>query len=566
MLTPRRYAAVVILLALLLFPVAVVVYNHLGEDCFITFRYAEQWVRGEGIVYNVGERVEGYSNFLWLVLLAAMKWTGLSMLTMSRWMAVAAHAALVIVFGLLAMGDPLERAGRRFIPIHRLWLPLAVWCQPLLHYHCDRGLETMLFAVLLGSVLAAVVGRKWVAGGVLAALVALTRPEGVFYAVAFLPLVFWDLDPGESHVLNALTPPPRGERARRLLRFLLPVAIAWGGHLLFRRIYYDAWVPNTVVAKLGRGARPSAWGEIARWLLSTNGLPVLALMAAVFGWARLPERRRLIVGSIALFAAAVAYQTGIGRVDAVAFRYLVPAIPPMLVLVGVGVEAVHRATATRPWLRRAVPVVLLLAVLYTPTNGDDPRSRFHIRLSEFVRTPQWTERWAWWGHEPILINAEAGRWLRDKLKPQFPDALLAADQMGALGYFASMDQTIIDLGGLMDREIARRGLRPQELLERSPDFLVLYALIDANEPVLPELKELVRFDGFRERYAPWWELEPRATVMGAKFIVYGKRSVRDPEEVQPVLLGPATGEFQRWWRVTLPDDPADGAASRRQSP
>ena len=40
------------------------------DDAFISFRYAENLVHGRGLVFNVGERVEGYSNFLWTVLLA----------------------------------------------------------------------------------------------------------------------------------------------------------------------------------------------------------------------------------------------------------------------------------------------------------------------------------------------------------------------------------------------------------------------------------------------------------------------------------------------------------------
>jgi hypothetical protein len=41
------------------------------DDSFITYRYAENLVAGNGLVFNVGERVEGYTNFLWTLLLAA---------------------------------------------------------------------------------------------------------------------------------------------------------------------------------------------------------------------------------------------------------------------------------------------------------------------------------------------------------------------------------------------------------------------------------------------------------------------------------------------------------------
>jgi hypothetical protein len=40
------------------------------DDTFISLRYASHLAAGQGLVYNVGERVEGYTNFLWTVMLA----------------------------------------------------------------------------------------------------------------------------------------------------------------------------------------------------------------------------------------------------------------------------------------------------------------------------------------------------------------------------------------------------------------------------------------------------------------------------------------------------------------
>nr|MBC8422663.1 hypothetical protein [bacterium] len=34
------------------------------EDAFISFRYAANLLDGHGLVFNPGERVEGYTNFL----------------------------------------------------------------------------------------------------------------------------------------------------------------------------------------------------------------------------------------------------------------------------------------------------------------------------------------------------------------------------------------------------------------------------------------------------------------------------------------------------------------------
>ncbi|MHC4066890.1 MAG: hypothetical protein ACYSUI_20630, partial [Planctomycetota bacterium] len=64
-------------LALLLLHAAA--YTFLTDDAFISFRYARNLSEGLGLVFNPGfERVEGYSNFLWVVLLAGVNALGLA--------------------------------------------------------------------------------------------------------------------------------------------------------------------------------------------------------------------------------------------------------------------------------------------------------------------------------------------------------------------------------------------------------------------------------------------------------------------------------------------------------
>src|SRR5690348_12188698 len=62
-----------LLLSLGLLLVHVNVYRFLTDDSYISFRYARNFAHGYGLVFNPGyEHVEGYSNFLWVVLLAAL--------------------------------------------------------------------------------------------------------------------------------------------------------------------------------------------------------------------------------------------------------------------------------------------------------------------------------------------------------------------------------------------------------------------------------------------------------------------------------------------------------------
>ena len=44
------------------------------DDAYISYRYSENLMRGEGLVFNYGERVEGYSNLLYVLAVAPAFW------------------------------------------------------------------------------------------------------------------------------------------------------------------------------------------------------------------------------------------------------------------------------------------------------------------------------------------------------------------------------------------------------------------------------------------------------------------------------------------------------------
>jgi arabinofuranosyltransferase len=41
-------------------------WNHISDDAFISFRYAERMLNGHGLTFNDGEKVEGFSSPLWI--------------------------------------------------------------------------------------------------------------------------------------------------------------------------------------------------------------------------------------------------------------------------------------------------------------------------------------------------------------------------------------------------------------------------------------------------------------------------------------------------------------------
>ena len=54
-------------------------FDPVADDAYISLRYLESWLRGEGLVFNPGERVLGFSNALWVLALAPFGLAGLDL-------------------------------------------------------------------------------------------------------------------------------------------------------------------------------------------------------------------------------------------------------------------------------------------------------------------------------------------------------------------------------------------------------------------------------------------------------------------------------------------------------
>ena len=73
-----------------LVPVAVFVFGALvaadffKDDAFISFRYARNLAAGNGLVFNVGERVEGITNFLWTISFVPFSRLGVDLVQVSQ--------------------------------------------------------------------------------------------------------------------------------------------------------------------------------------------------------------------------------------------------------------------------------------------------------------------------------------------------------------------------------------------------------------------------------------------------------------------------------------------------
>lgn len=399
-------------------------WTFVGDDAFISFRYALNLVRGHGLVWNPGEFVEGYTNFLWVMIVAAGLAVGLEPTTTS---VVAGVASGVLVLWMITRRAAVDWG----------WQHPVIWSVALVaaatRSFCawsTSGLETMGFtALVLAGLLWAereheeVERAPW-RSSTLLALAVLMRPDGVL----FVAIV------GLAHATDAL----RGRRSwASAVPWSGPLVVLVGGHEVFRLLTYGDWVPNTFHAKVN-----------GVWL--DQGLAYLRLVqtdygVAWFGWLGLipliSVRRRLDL----LFGAAVgmqlAYVLYVGG-DRFEFRFLVPILVPALWLI---LEGLTRCVGRT---QRGGGLVLLAACVMAAgahLAGLERKGPIRSEVEQIPFIRQFAER-----------RAEQGQALRALVdRGLLPaDLRIAVGAAGALPYYA--DLHTMDVFGLNDREIALR--------------------------------------------------------------------------------------------------------------
>ena len=79
----QRNIAVTLVLVVIALAVLAIHANHflpfIADDALISLRYSQRLLAGQGLTWNPGERVEGYSNLLWVLCCAAI-WGGVRQL------------------------------------------------------------------------------------------------------------------------------------------------------------------------------------------------------------------------------------------------------------------------------------------------------------------------------------------------------------------------------------------------------------------------------------------------------------------------------------------------------
>ena len=214
------------------------------DDAFISFRYVLNLLEGNGLVFNPGERVEGYTNFLWILELAAI-WGifGLGPEHVAPWLSVAYTIATIAAMLWWVARLPSLR-NRALIA----WMALGLICSSATFavWTSGGGLETRQFTFFaLAAVLClSVYGnnrRGLLAASLCLAAAEFTRPEGLLLAACCFAWFAVERRMKGEYSLARL--------AREMIPLVAPFTVLVAAHFLFRYTYYGEWLPNTYYAK-----------------------------------------------------------------------------------------------------------------------------------------------------------------------------------------------------------------------------------------------------------------------------------------------------------------------------
>lgn len=453
------------------------VFDFVNDDAFISFRYADNLVRHGELVYNVGERVEGYTNFLWTMLMAAVLGLGLDIVALSKWLGIAFGVGTLLV---------VARFSARYLGRRTPWdalAPTLLAAAPAYACWSTGGLETAQFTFFVTLAWtswllerqAVDAGRdvRWPLSGVWLGFSALARPEGllIFGLIGLCRL-------GELALVDRKIKPHRSDWV-----WGFGFAAVFAPYQAWRWWYYGWPFPNTYYVKTGA---KNFWGPGLRYFTSwvtAHGLWVVPALAVLRRG--LPGRRegRLLALATLMVGGVSLHVIRVGGDFMALHRFLVPVMPVVAVLAALGVGAlVERLLAAGHGFRRIAVGAALAATLYGLQVARVDREALRVGSEGGVDSIGWLAMFA---EQTTAI----GEYLAENAPP---DASLATTAAGIIPYYSRLHT--LDVLGLNDEWIAHNvpahGNRPGHtksapldyILQREIDYLVYHPTISAREP------------------------------------------------------------------------------------
>lgn len=374
------------------------------DDAYITYRYAVQLARGNGLSYNLGERIDSASSLSYTLLLALFYWLGWTNLEL-----VATCIGIGSAAGLAAV---IFVAIRHLTNNARLGIAFAVFtaANGLISGWAISGMESVLYAflVVLAVYWGILLGETgWRVAAVLA-LAVLTRHEAIILVGC------WAL-PALIALGRTST-----EGRRRMVTTTLVVGTVGLSLLAFKFAYYGSVLPDAFRFKQVWSAYQPRPAELFDTWQATSGI---AVVAAVGGLGVLKTWRARLALCAYLGLSAFALATGPRSGWA---RYSIHLLPIVMILAATCVATLLERQRTLAW------VFVVLIAWQTSTSAN--------AVKDFM--------------EKLSIHQKCRKEIGRGLQRDWKGSTVLSSDIGAIAYEAR-DVQFVDAVGLTSPDVLR---------------------------------------------------------------------------------------------------------------
>ncbi|MCX7877461.1 MAG: tetratricopeptide repeat protein [Ignavibacteria bacterium] len=481
-------------------------FDFIQDDSFITYRYVENFVSGHGLVFNIGEKVEGYTCFLWILLLSLIKSLGINF--------ISASVTLGIIFSLLTIYITFRISFDFFSVNQGTFGTLAGFTSVILlstngsfAYWASSGMETGLFCFLVTFGIYVYLkenspqGLKPVTGKIplsslIFLLASLTRPEGnLIFAITVLHRIY-TVKTGQKQ--NPSVRFIDKDNITWILIYLIPALI----YMAWRLSYYGYFLPNTFYAKTGSSWEYIKTGIDYFWSFSKDYALYGILIALIFTLVLQKEKSGYYIYLIPVFLIFSFYIILVGGDVLRPNRFFLPVLPVFYILLQQSLIRLLSLISKNPSLKFAgiSSIVFTVIFAYFTYSNESEQIKKYAELEKGLT-------------EKMKITAN---WLKNKQTQAGRQLTVAATTIGALSYYSGVN--LIDMLGLTDEVVAHqprpiaeissgevgwreRNYNVEYIMSRKPDYIYFSTGI---KPSAYAERGLFTSDEFMKYYYPYY--------------------------------------------------------------
>lgn len=204
-------------------------YHQICDDAYISLKYAYNLYHYGELNYYPGYKVEGYTNFLWTVLISFAYVLNIEPVAYVKLLGFLSGIGLIFVVYLLAVSFFKNKLTASI-------LALAIGINSQIAYMSSWGLETTFYIFLYTLASLCYVRNQLILSSLIIALSAMTRLEILAF---FAFMLFFDYI--------------KYKDIKRSFKLILPFSFLFVPYFYARYLYYGYLLPNTFYVKVGSG-------------------------------------------------------------------------------------------------------------------------------------------------------------------------------------------------------------------------------------------------------------------------------------------------------------------------